>query len=254
MFKVGSIGAGHMGTAILEAMPGADIIVYDKAGTKKGFTTAASEAEVYADCQILLLAVKPQDAEEVLTKLSEQPKSPATVPVIVSIMSGISSAFIRKFLGSDTPVITLMPTMGIKVNQSAAALAYTDNVPQDILTYIEGIFTSTGEAVVVDEPSLKEIVAVNGCMPGYVYYLIEAFARGAQGVDYDTAVRMVARGFIGAAMQVLEGGDAKALISEICTPGGLTARGVDYFNENRVDEILIDGMGESIKRGYELAK
>ena len=259
MFKIGAIGAGHMGMAVLEAMAGADILVYDTDDKRKtaaranGFAVAESEIEVYSNVQILLLAVRPQNCEEVVTKLAGLTGKKEN-PVIVSIISGISSNYIRKYLGKSTAIITIMPTMGMKVNQGAAAIAHTDNVPKDILSYILGIFTATGEAVIVEEPLLKEIVAVNGCMPGYVFYMIDAFARGAKDIDYHTAVRMAARGFIGAATQILEGGDPKALQAEICTPGGLTAKGVNYFEEKQLDKVIAGGMAESIKRGYELSK
>jgi len=267
MFQIGAIGAGHMGMAILDAAiehnlaKPSDILVYEieperrREAKSRGFVAAGSEAEVFSNSCLVMLAVSPQACEELLIKLTKMAARLDKKPVIINIMAGISSTYIRKHLG-DIHVVTLMPTMGMKVGQGAAAIAYTDNVPDSELSYVMKIFYATGEVVVVEEPLLKEIVAVNGCMPGYVFYMLEAFAKEAerQGIDYQTALRMAARGFIGAAQQVLEGASPKEMISKVCTPGGLTAKGVEFFEESHLDQTLAGGMKASVKRGYELAR
>lgn len=268
MFDLGAIGTGHMGMAVLEQVAAqwdnVGILVYEidaerrKKAKLKGFTAAGSESEVYANSQILLLAVPPQACEELLSKLAisaqRLDEKQEHKPVILSIMAGISANYIRGHLGADTAVITVMPTLGMRTGQGAAAIAHTDNVPDPVLSQIVKVFSQTGEAVIVEEPLLKEIVAVNGCMPGYVFYLLDAFAKGAKGVDYNTAARMAARGFIGAANEVLAGSDPKELLAEVCTPGGLTAQGVLSFEKNQIANLLAEGMDESIRRGYEIGK
>jgi len=267
MFKLGVIGAGHMGMAILDAViehnlaAPSDILAYDIAPERsreakgRGFAVAGNEAEVYANCQLLMLAVSPQVCEALLVKLAKSAIRLEKKPIIINIMAGISSNYIRTHL-KDIAVITIMPTMGMKVGQGAAAIAYTDNVADSELSYVMKIFYATGEVVIAEESLLKEIVAVNGCMPGYVFYMLEAFAKEAerQGIDFQTALRMTARGFIGAAQQVLEGAAPKEMIAKVCTPGGLTAKGVESFEANHLDKILAEGMNASIKRGYELAR
>jgi len=267
MFKLGAIGAGHMGMTILDAAiehdlaKASDVLVYEinperrREVKSRGFSAAGSEVEVFANVQMLMLAVSPQACEDLLVKLTKIAARLEQKPVIINIMAGISSNYIRKHLG-DIPVITVMPTMGMKSGQGAAAIAYTEDVPNSELSYVMKIFYATGEVVTVEEPLLKEIVAVNGCMPGYVFYMLEAFAKEAeqQGIDYQTALRMAARGFIGAAQQVLEGASPKEMIAKVCTPGGLTAKGVESFEESNLAQTLADGMKASIKRGYELAR
>lgn len=268
MFKIGAIGAGHMGITILEtiitlelAKP-SDILVYEldhkrrQQVKSKGFVTAGNESEVYANAQLVMLAVPPQACDALFNKLASSAQRQDNKPVIISIMSGISSSYMRKYLGPDTAVITIMPTLGMKVGHGATAIAHTDNVPADVLTTVMNIFSATGEIMIVEEPLLKEIVAINGCMPGYAFYLIDAFARWGefQGIDYRMAVRMAARGFAGAAALALEDVDLKELLNQVCTPGGLTAEGVAFFEEGNLPEILAEGMENTIRRGYELAK
>ena len=268
MFKIGAIGAGHMGMTVLDTIinqnqaKATDILVYEldercrRQAKTRGFAAAGNESEVYANAQLLLLAVPPQACENLLNKLSRSAQRQEQKPVVISIMAGISSDYIRNYLGSNTAVITIMPTICMKAGHGAATVAHTDNVPPDILSYVFEIFSAAGEAVIVDEPLIKEIVAVNGCMPGYALYILDAFAREAEtkGLDYRTAARMIARGFAGTAALVLEEADPRELLSQICTPGGLTAQGVASFDQNQLSKILAAGMQSSVHRGHELAR
>ena len=261
MYKIGAIGAGHMGMVVLDAMAAqgaAGFLVYDvnaerrEAAEAHGFSIAENENEVYENCQMLLLAVRPQNCDDLFAKFTK----PANKPVIVSIMAGISSNYIRKYFGPEAAVVTMMPTMGMKVNHGITAIAHTDNVPEDALLYLKKVFDAYGESIMVNESELAEIEGVSGCMPGYVYYIIDAFARSAQarGMEYQLAVKMAVRGFLGAAAQVLQSGNPKELLLEVCTPGGLTAQGVKSFDENKLDEILAEGMAASIRRRYEIGR
>jgi len=268
LFKIGSIGAGHMGMAILDSLiecgleKPRNILVYElaperqRAAKTRSFAAAGSEIELYSNAERVMLAVPPQTAEVILGKLAKICDRLQKKPVIINIMAGISSSYIKGYLGSDTPVITVMPSMGMKSGHGAAAIAHTEDVPDEDISYIMKVFYATGEAAIVDEPLLKEIVAVNGCMPGYVLYILEAFAREAetQGIDYNMALRMAARGFIGAAMQILEGGTPKEMLARVCTPGGLTAAGIASFENDKLAQLLGDGMANSTRRGYELSK
>lgn len=268
MFKIGVIGAGHMGMAILDSIVSqnqakpADILVYEldercrRQAKSRGFAAAGNENEVYSNAQLLMLAVPPQACENLLEKLAPSAQRQQHKPIIVSIIAGTGSDYIRRYLGPDTAVIVVMPTLGMKVGHGAATIAHTDNVPADALSYVLEIFSTTGEAVIMDESLIKEIVGVNGCMPGYALYILDAFARAAEtkGIDYRTAARMIARGFAGTAALVLEEADPRELLSQICTPGGLTAQGIASFDENELAKTLVAGMQSSVQRGHELAR
>jgi len=266
MFEISAIGAGHMGMAMLDGMvksgqfEPSEILVYEinterrRQAKQRGYAAAGSESEAYANAKILLLAVRPQECRALLEKLARSAERQEAKPTIISIMAGISSNYIRSHLGENTAVICAMPSMGMTTGHGTAAISKTSNVPREAFDKITAVFGATGEAHPVEEGTLKEIVAVCGCMPGYVFYLLDAFAKGAAGVGYDEAVRIAARGFIGAAMKVLDEGDVQGLLAEVCTPGGLTARGVEVFEQGGVGKVLGEGMAASVRRGYELGE
>ena len=265
MYELGVIGAGHMGMAILESgiaagfIKPAEALAYDvsaermKALKDKGFAAAAGTREVYEQSKQVLLAVLPQHCESVLESMkSERVTHP---PVILSIVSGLSSACIRKYLGENTPVINIVPNLTILSGLGATAMSRTDNVPDGVFDETVRFYEEMGEVAVVAEPLLKEIIPVNGCAPGYVFYIIDAMAKAMAGIDYQDAVRLAAASFAGSA-QMLLNGDASPTerLGQVCSPGGLTAAGVEYFNRFKLDEIIAGGMWASADRGRELAR
>jgi len=267
MYKLGAIGAGHMGMVIIDCLARSGfaapekIMVHDTnpertaAAAQKGYSIAGHEANVYTNCENVLIAVLPQQMQTVLLDLSEC-KVP-NVPVVMSIVSGISSAYIRKFLGNETPVVCIVPSIGLSVGMGATALSRTENVGDGIFGEIKKTFDMNGETAVVDEPQLKDIIAANGCAPGYAFYFMEAVALAVadRGVDYSLAVKMTAKSFAGAAeMALASGKPLPELLAEVCSPGGLTTQAAKHFNEENVNRIIADGVNKSIRRGYELAK
>lgn len=268
MYKIGVIGAGHMGMALLDgvirtgAAQPSEIYVYEKlperaaAAQANGFIIAENERAVYDACAYLLLAVLPQEVEAVLQKLAET-SCKGSRPVICSIVSGLGSVFIRGYLGEDTPVINIVPNIALSVGMGATVLARTSNVPDLVLNGAVKVLDELGLTAVAEERLLTEIIPANGCAPGYAFYMIDAVARAVaeRGVDYALAVRMTAAGFAGAARMVLESEQTPdTLLARVCSPGGLTAQAIDYFNSHAMSEIIAGGVNESIRRGYELAR
>ena len=267
MHKLGAIGAGHMGMVIIDSLvcgklaSPAEVLVFEidkrraEQAQMRGYAIVGSETEVYTRCEYVLLAVLPQQCVSLLTDLSGC--APASPPVVISIVSGISSAFIRQYLGERTPVINVVPNLTLSVGAGATAISRTPNVLDEIFLNITEVFSSLGEIAIVEEPLLKEIIAANGCAPGYAFFFMDAVARtvAARGVDYSLAVRMTAKAFEGAAQMALAGEkDPSALCAQVCSPGGLTVQAIDHFNEHGLADTIASGIVKSIERGYELAK
>ncbi|MDR1664278.1 MAG: pyrroline-5-carboxylate reductase [Clostridiales bacterium] len=266
MYKLGAIGAGHMGAAILKGavktgvFKPEEIAVCEINPTRRakardrGYVIHKDAAEVYEHCEYLLLSVLPQNAASLLAELARC--SPAEMPVVVSIVSGMGSSFIRRMLGAETKVINVVPNITLSVGLGATAVSHTGNVTAEILAPVLQIFDGLGQTAVVDEKLLREIIAANGCAPGFAFYMMDAVAKAAEahGVDYKLALKMTASAFEGAAKMALESGKSAAdLLEQVCSPGGLTEKGVKYFDEHKLNEIIMNGAWESVKRGYELA-
>ncbi|MCL2708167.1 MAG: NAD(P)-binding domain-containing protein [Defluviitaleaceae bacterium] len=265
MRKLGVIGFGHMaqtmlsGAADFGVIAPDDALVYDvsdsrmKEASRLGYGVASNGRAVYEGCRYLLLAVLPQNADGALSGLSGCGCVP---PVIISIVSGMGSSYIRKFLGEGVRVINLVPNLTISVGFGACAASRTENVPDKLWQAFLEVLGRFGQVAAVDEARLTEIIPANGCAPGYAFYLIDAVASACAegGVDYGLAVKMAAASFAGAGKILLESnlGPAEQL-ARVCSPGGLTAKGIEYFNSCGIAKSIGEGVCESAKRGRELA-
>ena len=72
----------------------------------KGYAVTGDYTEVYAESEIVLLAVKPQNFDEILPNLA---KYEGEKPLVVSIAAGVTFAKLEGALGADTAMIRVMP-------------------------------------------------------------------------------------------------------------------------------------------------
>ncbi len=263
-YRLGCIGAGNMGGAIVRgaircgyARP-EEIAVFDISAEKRalfesaGCAAVQSESECFTQCGQVLLAVKPQGAPAVLETLRGCREKPS---LVISIVTGFSTERIGRALG--VPVVRVMPNTPLLLGAGASALCAGRGVGDEVLGSVLALFESMGEAAVITEDKLNEIIPVNGSSPAFVYYYIDTLARWAQeqGIDYATALRLTAKTFEGAARMVLEGeDDPQTLIRKVCSPGGATLEGMAALAQGGADETLRRAADACVRRAYELGK
>ncbi|MDP4110406.1 MAG: pyrroline-5-carboxylate reductase, partial [Bacillota bacterium] len=218
MYRLGVIGAGNMGMAILNgaissgAVKAQETAVFDLDAEKKkncegkGCAVLEDEREVYKESAVLLFAVKPQNFETLLNKLSGL--KPPEGQIIVTIAAGVSTGYIRSFLKQSKKLIRVMPNTPLLIGKGASFLSKSEEVTDAEFEKIRAIFGAMGETAVIPEDKMNEVIPVNGSSPAFVYYFIDAVAKSAEkmGVDYDTALRLAAATFIGSAEMILKSG------------------------------------------------
>lgn len=266
MYKIGSIGAGNMGLAIIDGAVGCkafsnnDVAIFDICQDKidlcksKGYSVFSSEEDIYANCEIVLLAVKPQVYESLLNKLRDSHKKVKN-QVIITIAAGISTSYIQNFLGEDTKVIRVMPNTPLLIGHGACAFSRTENVSDEEFNNILKIFENMGEVAVIPEEHMNDIIAANGSAPAYVYYFIDCITRSVEkmGVEKEVAKKLVAQTFVGAAEMVLKTGkEPKELIQQVCSPGGTTIESIKVFDEKNIYSIINESCVKCVNRAYEL--
>jgi pyrroline-5-carboxylate reductase len=103
---------------------------------------------------------------------------------------------------------------------------------------------------------MNEIIPVNGSMPAFLYYFVEAYIDDATsyGIPYETAKHLACEAVIGSAKMILETGKPiEELINDVCSPGGATLEGLRVLKENNFQEIIKESNKACIKRAYELS-
>lgn len=278
-------GAGNMGYAILRSLraqdPSREILVADPApeararaeaaggrafATPREALAAASEAPT--GC-VLLLAVKPQQAEALFSDLRPLPFGAR----VVSIMAGISTARIEESLrtppveffmgmisGRVYPlrvhVVRAMPNTPALVGAGMTALAPGRHAREEDLAAAEVIFRAVGRVVRVAEINLDAVTAISGSGPAYFFFLAEVLEHSARemGLDPALARTLASQTALGAGRLLVEAEeDPGTLRARVTSPGGTTAAALAVLGERRVAEAFARAFEAARDRSRELS-
>lgn len=263
MLKVGFIGAGNMGGAIMGGIlrSGGEhsVAAYDAdpakmAALPAGVTAAESIPALMASSKYIFLAIKPQIFDAVLPQIAGHA---TTDHVIVSIAAGITEDYIISSLGIDAHTVIVMPNTPFLLGAGATALAKGRFTSDEEFACVKGIFETGGIAEVVPMDKMKEIIAINGSSPAFIYLFSKAFVSYAAecGIDEDAALRLFCQSLVGSAeMMKGSGKTLDELIKMVSSPGGTTLAGLDGLYEGRLEDTVKDCCRRCTKRAYELSK
>ena len=270
-YKVGFIGFGNMAQAIVSALTfpinkhvlrqygcKLSIAVSDtdeeklNLAPKKVLTTTNNQTLVDY-CDVIVLAIKPQVAKEVLSGLDFSGK------IVISIMASTTIRAIKDIIQSKTDKIArIMPNMNAKIGMAYSAYCF-ENLNEDEKNLVRGLVSSIGNGCEVTESRMNVSTAVCGSGPAFVFKFIEALSDSAikNGLSKEMALKMAIYTVIGSASLVENFGadvDIKSLISSVCSKGGTTIEGINFLNENQFDEIVCGAVEKAIKRAEEMSK
>lgn len=251
MAKIGFIGMGNMGYAMLKGVLNvfepSDIIFtcpdLDKCkriSDETGVKYAESNAECANNAQYIVLAVKPQVYSAVMKNIVNVIREDS---VVISIAPGITIDSIKDNLGINTNVVRAMPNTPALVGEGMTGISYNkDEFSFEQRDVIDRFFNSFGKVVYVDEKLMDVIVCASGSSPAYVYMFIEALADSAvkYGIKRDDAYKLVAQTVLGSAKMVLETNEHPGVLKDkVCSPGGTTIAGVAALEEHNFRNAVI---------------
>ncbi|MBA4700589.1 MAG: pyrroline-5-carboxylate reductase [Ruminococcus sp.] len=240
--KIGVIGYGNMGSAILrgavetDAFEKADFCVYDISGEamkraeELNIPTVDSCAHLCDECDIMILAVKPQNAAEALASCKGHLENKA----LVSIVAGLSTERIMAMVDEGVRVLRVMPNTPALVSEGAFVLCSDNNLNEEEAALTDKLFVSIGIVEWVPEKLMDVACGLSGGGPAYAAMFIEALADGAvkQGLPRDTAYKLAAQTCLGTSKMIL---DTKihpgALKDMVTSPGGTTIEGVEALEQ-----------------------
>lgn len=264
MKNVGFLGAGNMGYAIMKGISSSslkDIKLYafdvNEAAVKKAADTGAefcgSEKELVEKCDYIFLAVKPQVLSGVLDTIKD---SLTKDKVVVSIAAGITGEYLKTRTFSELKAVLVMPNTPLLLGEGASALARVSPVSDEEFELVCSIFNACGSTAVLPEDKMKEIIAVNGSSPAFIYLFAKGFIEYAQseGISEDTAKTLFAKTLIGSAKMITDSGySVDELIKMVSSPGGTTLAGLDRLYEGELVQTVKNACDSCTKRAYELA-
>ena len=264
--NIGFIGAGNMGGAIMKGIAGSsasekiDLFAFDpdqaklSALSENGVTPCTSETDLVSKCKYVFLAVKPQIIEGVLEAAA--PAATADT-VFISIAAGITDEFVARKTLAEAKVILVMPNTPLLLGEGASALSRNEKVTDEEFDLILGIFRLCGKAAVISKDKMKEIIAINGSSPAFIYLFAKGFIDYAEsvGIDRAAAEELFSQSLIGSAKMITDSGySIDELIKMVSSPGGTTLAGLDRLYEGKLTDTVKNCCESCTKRAYELSK
>jgi pyrroline-5-carboxylate reductase len=259
------LGGGNMGTALLRGVLKAKLTPCDRITVidihrgkldelrrSYGVAVATNAAAHVPDAAIIVLAVKPQTLNEVLDGIRDAVRSDQ---LVISIVAGVESVYIRDRLGKNTPVIRCMPNIAATVDAAASAIAGCPPVTEEHFAIAEAIFGAVGTVVRVDEHHLDAVTGLSGSGPAYIYMVIEALCDGGvkMGLPRDVAMTLATHTVLGAAKLVAETGAHPATLrDQVTTPGGTTIAAIHELEERGLRAMLISAVVTATEKSRDL--
>jgi pyrroline-5-carboxylate reductase len=265
--RVGFLGAGRMATALAKGLISAKFAAVDSIvasdphsaaceafSAQTGALATESNLEVVHSSDVVILAVKPQNATEVLSEVRAEIK---LKHLTISIAAGVSIETLMSFLGASARLVRVMPNTPSLVGVGASAFALGGAATPADGELVRRLLSTVGIAVELPESMLDAVTGLSGSGPAYVYQVIEALSDGGvwMGLSRDVATKLAAQTVLGAAQMVLQSGQSPAVLKDaVASPGGTTIAGLHALESGGLRAALMNAVRAATLRSRELGE
>lgn len=258
------VGGGRMGEAIVAGFIGAgfyvpaEVMVVEPDAARReilestlGVVCMAEANTTLSRAQLIILAVKPQVIGEVVAGLA----SHITDALVVSIAAGVSCARLEMLLPPGTAVVRVMPNTPAIVGKGMSVVSGGSSARPEQVGLVCEVFSSLGDAVVLDERHQDAATALSGSGPAYVALFIDALARAGihHGLPAKVARRLALKTVAGtAALIETTGQQPEQVIDGVASPGGTTIAGIEALESGGVRSAVLAAVTAAVVRAKEL--
>jgi len=266
--KITFLGGGNMATALIGGLrkqgysAAAMQVVEPLEENREKLTRAfgvrccATMDAAALNCEILVLAVKPQQIREALAPLTGQFKGLLKEQLVVSIAAGLRMTDISRWLGGYRKLVRSMPNLPAVIGAGISGLYADPAVDHEGRDMAEKILKAVGHTLwIADEAQMDAVTAVSGSGPAYIFYFIEALQQSAQALGFDAAAarKLAIETFVGAARMAEQSQESfSELRQRVTSKGGTTEAALNSFENDGVGAAIIRGVEAAAVRGREL--
>jgi pyrroline-5-carboxylate reductase len=265
--RIGFVGGGNMARALIGGLIGrgtaaSQLSVGEPAPGARESLARDFKVRVSADnraaidgCDLVIVAVKPQEAGAVLKALAARLQESRTV--LVSVAAGIQIASLSAWVGGEVPVIRTMPNRPALIGAGVTGMFAAATVTMEQRRLAEQTLQAAGQTVwVARESDLDIVTALSGSGPAYFFLLAELMMQAAvaQGLAPEAA-RLLAVGTLqgAGALARLSDGDLARLRAEVTSKAGTTEAALNAFAAADLRGIVERAMQAAAQRSRELA-
>ena len=260
---IGFIGGGNMAEALIKGILASgvkqDIIVSEPREERCSYLektyavkTISDNRALCAQSTIIILAVKPQNMDEVTGEISDVIPQDA---IIISIAAGITLSYLSMRL-KTSKIVRVMPNTPALVQEGMSVLSLCECIPGREMDLVRGIFMSVGKVIVLPEEYMDAVTALSGSGPAFFALFAEKMIEAgvALGLPLEHASELAIQTFIGTA-RLLDSGMPPAKLREMVTsPGGTTAAGLGVFEVHGLAGLINEAIHEAARRSKELGR
>lgn len=263
MYKLGILGIGKMGGAILNGIIKSkyykkeEIMFFTKSIDKhikyqnEGFVLAKDALDLFKNSETILIAIKPQMFIDVLTCAKDYSFKNQCV---ISIAAGKDINTILSFF-RDSTVVRAMPNTPSMINYGSTTVC--TNNKNDLYYNAINLLKTIGTVTEIEEVQMNTSLPLNGSMPAFLYLFAKTFIEKAieYGIDEISAKQLCAESIIGSAKMILENDlPIDTLIDNVCSKGGVTLEGLGKLHNNNFVEAINECYEACIAKAKELNK
>lgn len=256
--KVAIIGAGNMGGAIARGMATGSIIkaedivvtAHTQATLDKlkadipSLHTTLNNREAAENASIIVLCIKPWLVQPVLEEI--YPAIHQSNPMIINVAAGISFEQLQNMMAGDVrPIARVIPNTAIAIKQSPTLMCFNEAMNEAQQQLVKAVFDELGSSIVTDEAHMAAGTAITSCGIAYAFAYIRAAIQGAIELGfYPHVAKQMIDQTVQGAVALLEhnGSMPDAEIYKVCTPGGITIKGLNEMTEQGFDHAIIAGL------------
>jgi pyrroline-5-carboxylate reductase len=220
-----------------------------------GINVVGTNEELVDACEIVIIAVKPQDLASAIEPIA---RSFLPSQTVVSLAAGFSLRSLQKLLPDVKNLVRIMPNTPVTIRRGVVGYC----LGKEAASYgpmVEDLFAPLGLVVPAAEGELFEALTVgSGSGPGFVFELMQYWQEWIEehGFEPETARQMVVQTFLGAAELAVKAKDVPLhdLQDRVVSKKGVTAAGLQSMRELEIERALRYSFEKAVLRDQEISR
>jgi len=259
--QIAIIGSGIMGEALVRSLlrvgiPPSKITVIEKREERLKEIQSTYKISVgsITKCDVVFIAVKPQDLEETLRFIRNDLYESV---LIVSFVAGQKLSFIEGFLRPLQRVVRVMSNTPMTLGKGFCAISLGRTATDEDTQWLKEVLSASGKVNIIPEHLQDTITALSGSGPAYFFTMVEVMAAAGErlGLSAVESLEIAKQVLIGAAAMVENSGiHPKTLRENVTSPNGTTFAALQVLNDEGYSELIYKAIKAAHDRAVEMGR
>ena len=267
--KIAFIGPGTMAEAMIAGLirtkiaqpesllaSGPRQVRGDELITKYGIAYSLDNNEVARQADVVVISVKPQRLDRVLSGLKGSVRPEA---LVLSIVAGATIEKISTGLGHSI-IVRSMPNTPAQIGEGITVWTASQQVSEEQHTMAKSILGALGEEVFVEDENYMDMAtALSGTGPAYVFLFMEAMVDAGVHLGFPRRIaeQLVTQTLLGSVDYYKKRDDPVHLArmrNDVTSPGGTSAEALYYLEKAGFRTAISRAIWAAYQRSRELGK